>query len=58
MALSAVSGSVGSLAAGHYVDKSKKFKEVIKGCYVGLAVAAISINAVGIQEALPLIVTL
>lgn len=50
MALSAVSGSVGSLAAGHYVDKSKRFKEVIKGCYIGVAVAAVAINAVRLAD--------
>uniref|UniRef100_A0A1I7RSX2 MFS domain-containing protein n=2 Tax=Bursaphelenchus xylophilus TaxID=6326 RepID=A0A1I7RSX2_BURXY len=44
MALSAISGCIGSVLAGYFVDRTKKFKEVIKTCYIGMAIAAVSIN--------------
>ncbi|KAI6228694.1 hypothetical protein M3Y99_01196100 [Aphelenchoides fujianensis] len=44
ISLSAVSGCVGCVAAGWVVDKTKRFKEVIKTCYICVAIFAIAIN--------------
>uniref|UniRef100_A0A915DVH5 Uncharacterized protein n=1 Tax=Ditylenchus dipsaci TaxID=166011 RepID=A0A915DVH5_9BILA len=42
LALSALSGSVASILAGYFVDRSKMFKEIIKSCYIGAALVAIA----------------
>ncbi|KAI1699378.1 major facilitator superfamily domain-containing protein 7-a [Ditylenchus destructor] len=44
LALSAMSGSVASILAGYFVDKTKMFKETIKSAYVGIAFIAIIVN--------------
>lgn len=44
LTLSALSGCLASIVAGVYVDWSKRFKEFIKGCYVGIAVTALGLN--------------
>uniref|UniRef100_A0A1I7YQ66 MFS domain-containing protein n=1 Tax=Steinernema glaseri TaxID=37863 RepID=A0A1I7YQ66_9BILA len=44
MAVSALTGCLSSIAAGYIVDRTKKFKEVVKFCYIGGAVFAVGIN--------------
>lgn len=46
MALSAISGCVASILIGMFVDRTKRFKEVIKTCYICVSIVAISINLV------------
>lgn len=46
MSLSAISGCVASILIGMFVDRTKLFKEVIKTCYIGVAVVAITVNLV------------
>uniref|UniRef100_A0AC34QCR4 Major facilitator superfamily (MFS) profile domain-containing protein n=1 Tax=Panagrolaimus sp. JU765 TaxID=591449 RepID=A0AC34QCR4_9BILA len=43
-ALAAIAGFISSITAGYYVDQSKRFKEVLKGCTIGIAVVAIGID--------------
>jgi hypothetical protein len=46
MMLSAISGSVASILIGMFVDRTKCFKEVIKTCYICMAIIAVAINLV------------
>ncbi|KHN72271.1 Uncharacterized protein Tcan_12141 [Toxocara canis] len=40
ISVTAASGVCGSIVAGVIVDRSKRFNEVIKGCYIGIAICA------------------
>ncbi|KAI6186747.1 hypothetical protein M3Y98_00166100 [Aphelenchoides besseyi] len=46
MALSSICGCCGCVVAGYIVDKTKKFKETIKTCYICVAIFAVAINLV------------
>uniref|UniRef100_A0A0M3IN46 MFS domain-containing protein n=1 Tax=Ascaris lumbricoides TaxID=6252 RepID=A0A0M3IN46_ASCLU len=43
ISMTAISGVFGSILAGFIVDKNKRFNEVIKSCYIGIAICASAI---------------
>uniref|UniRef100_A0A914CAM9 Major facilitator superfamily (MFS) profile domain-containing protein n=2 Tax=Acrobeloides nanus TaxID=290746 RepID=A0A914CAM9_9BILA len=42
--LAGLSGCIGSVVAGFVADRTKWFKEIVKTCYIGIALASIMIN--------------